>query len=66
MKEKKSMYNRVNRSRESMRLTAKTFEEYRMPGIASAVLADKNGLLRHVGLGSDVVLDGAMKYLLNE
>ena len=66
VKLKKSMCDRVKRYRESKRHTAKTFEDYGMPATPSAVLVDKNGLLRHIDLGSNGLLDGAIKHLLNE
>jgi hypothetical protein len=60
------MYDRIKQYRESKGLTAKAFEEFSMPGTPSAFLADKNGLLRHIDLGLNGFLDGAIKQLLNE
>jgi hypothetical protein len=46
--------------------SAKTFEEYGLRGTPSAILIDKKGVLRQTFFGSNGLLEGAVKQLLNE
>jgi hypothetical protein len=59
----------IERAKQYMRLkqfTAKTFEEYGLRGTPSAILIDKKGVLRQTFFGSNGLLEGAVKQLLNE
>ncbi|HYT43518.1 MAG TPA: TlpA family protein disulfide reductase, partial [Methylomirabilota bacterium] len=59
----------IERAKQYMRLkqfSAKTFEEYGLRGTPSAILIDKKGVLRQTFFGSNGLLEGAVKQLLNE
>ena len=60
------MYDRVKQHLKQKQLSAKTFEDYSLRGTPSAILVDTNGLVRHIDLGSNGFLEGAIKQLLNE
>jgi hypothetical protein len=46
--------------------SAKTFEEYGLRGTPSAIVIDKNGILRQTLFGSNGFLENAVKQLINE
>ena len=60
------MYDRVKQHLKQKQLSAKTFEDYSLRGTPSAILVDANELVRHIDLGSNGFLEGAIKQLLNE
>ena len=60
------MYDLVKQRLEQKQLSAITFEECSRLGTPSAILVDTNGLVRHIDLGSNGFLEGAIKQLLNE
>ena len=65
-KERQSTYERVKQYLKLKQFSAKTFEEYGLPGTPSAILIDKNGILRQTAFGSNGSLEVAVKHLLNE
>jgi hypothetical protein len=65
-KERESTYERVKQYLKLKQFSAKTFDEYGLRGTPSAILIDKNGILRHTAFGSNGSLEGAVKHLLNE
>jgi hypothetical protein len=65
-KDKESTYARVQQYLKRKQFSAKTFEEYGLRGTPSAILIDKNGVLRQTIFGSNGFLEGAVKQLLND
>ena len=66
-KDRESMYARVKQYLNLKQFSAKTFEDYGLRGTPSAILIDKNGILRQTTFGSNgFMLEGAVKKLLNE
>ena len=65
-KDRQSTYERVKQYLKLRQFSAKTFDEYGLRGTPSAILIDKNGILRHSTFGSDSSLEGAIKYLLDQ
>ena len=65
-KDKESTYARVQQYLKRKQFSAKTFEEYGLRGTPSAILVDKNGVLRQTIFGSNGFLEGAVKQLLND
>jgi hypothetical protein len=65
-KDRQSTYERVKQYLKLRQFSAKTFDEYGLRGTPSAILIDKNGILRHSTFGSDGSLEGAIKYLLDK
>ena len=65
-KERESTYERVKQYLKLKQFSAKTFDEYGLPGTPSAILIDKNGILRQTAFGSNGSLEVAVKHLLNE
>jgi hypothetical protein len=66
MVKEKSMYDRGKQHGEQKQGSSNTFEEYSLRGTPSAILVDDVGLVRHINLGSNGFLDGAVKQLFNE
>ncbi len=65
-KDKESIYAQVQQYLKRKQFSAKTFEEYGLGGTPSAILIDKNGVLRQTFFGSNDYLEGAVKQLLND
>jgi hypothetical protein len=65
-KDRESLYNQVQQYLKQKQFAAKTFEEYSLRGTPSAILIDKNGILRHTVFGSNGFLEETVKHLLNE
>jgi hypothetical protein len=65
-KDRQSTYDRVKQYLKLRQFSPKTFDEYGLRGTPSAILIDKNGILRHSTFGSDSSLEGAIKYLLDQ
>jgi hypothetical protein len=65
-KDRQVTYERVKQYLKLRQFSAKTFDEYGLRGTPSAILIDKNGILRHSTFGSDGSLEGAIKYLLDK
>jgi hypothetical protein len=65
-KERESTYERVKQYLKLKQFSAKTFDEYGLPGTPSAILIDKKGILRQTAFGSNGSLEVAVKHLLNE
>lgn len=65
-KDRQSTYERVKQYLKLRQFSAKTFDEYGLRGTPSAILIDKNGILRHSTFGSDSSLERAIKYLLDQ
>ena len=65
-KDRESLYNQVQQYLKQKQFAAKTFEEYSLRGTPSAILIDKNGILRHTVFGSSGFLEETVKHLLNE
>jgi thiol-disulfide isomerase/thioredoxin len=65
-KDMESAYNQVQQCLKQKQFSAKTFEEYGLRGTPSAILIDKNGVLRQTAFGSNGFLEDAVKQLLNE
>ncbi len=65
-KDKESIYPQVQQYLKRKQFSAKTFEEYGLGGTPSAILIDKNGVLRQTFFGSNGYLEGAVKQLLND
>ena len=65
-KDKESIIERAKQYMRLKQFTAKTFEEYGLRGTPSAILIDKKGVLRQTFFGSNGLLEGAVKQLLNE
>jgi hypothetical protein len=65
-KERQLAYERVKQYLESKQFSAKTFDEYGLRGTPSAILIDKNGILRYIAFGSNGSLEAEVKSLLNE
>jgi hypothetical protein len=64
-KDRESIYAQVQHYLKRKQFSAKTFEEYGLGGTPSAILIDKNGVLRQTVFGSNGYLEGAVKQLLN-
>jgi hypothetical protein len=65
-KERESTYERVKQYLKLKQFSAKTFDEYGLAGTPSAILIDKNGILRQTAFGSNGSLEVAVKHLLND
>jgi hypothetical protein len=65
-KDRESIYAQVKHYLKRKQFSAKTFEEYGLGGTPSAILIDKNGVLRQTVFGSNGYLEGAVKQLLND
>src|SRR5919198_6077819 len=65
-KDRESVYNQVQQYLKQKQFSAKTFEEYGLRGTPSAILIDKNGVLRQTAFGSNGFLEDAVNQLLNE
>ena len=65
-KDKESIIERAKQYMRLKQFSAKTFEEYGLRGTPSAILIDKKGVLRQTFFGSNGLLEGAVKQLLNE
>jgi hypothetical protein len=65
-KDKESTYTQVQQYLKQKQFSAKTFEEYGLRGTPSAILIDKNGVLRETIFGSNGFLECAVKQLLND
>ena len=65
-KDKESIYAQVQQYLKRKQFSARTFEEYGLGGTPSAILIDKNGVLRQTFFGSNGYLEGAVKRLLND
>ena len=65
-KDKESIYAQVPTVPETKAISAKTFDDYGLRGTPSAILIDKNGILRQTFFGSNGYLEGEVKQLLNE
>jgi hypothetical protein len=65
-KERESTYERVKQYLKLKQFSAKTFDEYGLPGTPSSILIDKKGILRQTAFGSNGSLEVAVKHLLNE
>jgi hypothetical protein len=65
-KDKESTYAQVQQYLKRKQFSAKTFEEYGLRGTPSAILIDKNGVLRQTIFGSNGFLEDAVKQLLND
>ena len=65
-KDRESLYNQVQHYLKQKHFSAKTFEEYGLRGTPSAILIDKNGVLRQTMFGSNGFLGDAVKQLLIE
>jgi hypothetical protein len=65
-KDRESAYNQVQQYLKQKQFSAKTFEEYGLRGTPSAILIDKNGVLRQTIFASTGFLEDAVKQLLNE
>ena len=65
-KERESLYDRVKQYLKLKQFSARTFEEYSLRGTPSAILVDKDGILRQTTFGSNGFLEDAVKQLLNE
>jgi hypothetical protein len=65
-KDRKSFYNQVQQYLKQKQFSAKTFEEYGLQGTPSAILVDKNGILRQTVFGLNGFLEDVVKQLLNE
>jgi hypothetical protein len=65
-KDRESIYAQVQHYLKRKQFSAKTFEEYGLGGTPSAILIDKNGVLRQTVFGSNGYLEGAVKQLLND
>jgi hypothetical protein len=64
-KDKESIYTQVQEYLKQKQFSAKTFEEYSLRGTPSAILIDKNGILRQTVFGSNGFLEATVKQLLN-
>jgi hypothetical protein len=65
-KDRESLYNEVQQYLKRKQFSAKTFEEYGLRGTPSAIVIDKNGILRQTLFGSNGFLENAVKQLINE
>jgi AhpC/TSA family len=65
-KYREGIYNQVQQYLKQKHFSAKTFEEYGLRGTPSAIIIDKNGILRETVFGSNGFLEDAVKQLLNE
>jgi hypothetical protein len=65
-KDRESLYNEVQQYLKQKQFSAKTFEEYGLRGTPSAIVIDKNGILRQTLFGSNGFLENAVKQLINE
>lgn len=63
-KQRESIYERVKQYLNLKQFSAKTFDEYGLRGTPSAILIDKNGILRHTAFGSNDSLEETIKYML--
>ena len=64
-KDKESIYAQVQQYLKQKQISAKTFEEYGLGGTPSAILIDRNGVLRQTFFGSNGYLEVAVKQLLD-
>lgn len=64
--ERDSLYDRVKQYLKLKQFSAKTFEEYSLRGTPSAILVDRDGILRQTTFGSNGFLEDTVKQLLNE
>lgn len=65
-KDRESLYDRVKQYLKLKQFSAKTFEEYSLRGTPSAILVDRDGILRQTTFGSNGFLEDTVKQLLNE
>jgi peroxiredoxin len=65
-KERESLYDRVKQYLKLKQFSARTFEEYSLRGTPSAILVDRDGILRQTTFGSNGFLEDTVKQLLNE
>lgn len=65
-KERESLYDRVKQYLNLKQFSARTFEEFSLRGTPSAILVDKDGILRQTTFGSNGFLEDTVKQLLNE
>ena len=65
-KERESLYYRAKQYLKLKQFSARTFEEYSLRGTPSAILVDKDGILRETTFGSNGFREDTVKQLLNE
>jgi peroxiredoxin len=65
-KDRESLYDRVKQYLKLKQFSARTFEEYSLRGTPSAILVDRDGILRQTTFGSNGFLEDTVKQLLNE
>jgi thiol-disulfide isomerase/thioredoxin len=65
-KDRQVLVESVKQYMKSKEYSAKTFEEYALRGTPSSILVDRKGILRSTFFGSNGILEGAIKELLNE
>lgn len=65
-KDRESLYDRVKQYLKLKQFSARTFEEYSLRGTPSAILVDRDGILRQTTFGSNGSLEDTVKQLLNE
>ena len=64
--ERKALIERVTQYLKTREYSAKTFDEYALPGTPSTILVDKKGVLRQTYFGSNGFLEGAVEELIME
>lgn len=64
--DKKILFERVKYYLKNKKFSALTFDEYQLQGTPSAILVDRNGILRNVFFGANTYLNGLVKQLVNE
>src|ERR671923_1553744 len=65
-KDRQAVIERVKQYLKSKQFSAKTFEEYSLRGTPSAILVDRDGILRGTYFGSNGFLEGAVEELIRE
>jgi thiol-disulfide isomerase/thioredoxin len=65
-KDRQVLIERVKQYLKSKDYLAKTFDEYALRGTPSAILVDRNGVLRGTYFGSNGFLEGAVEELIGE
>ncbi len=64
--DKKVLYQRVYDYLRTKEYSASTFEEYSLQGTPSAIIVDRNGILRHKFFGVNGYIDNIIQDLVNE
>lgn len=64
-KERESLYERVKQYLKLKQFSARTFEEYSLRGTPSAILVDRDGILRQTTFGSNGFFEDTVKQLLS-